>query len=43
MKLTFPATIRKNNRVTIPKEVMKAKKLKEGDIVIVTINERSSV
>ena len=27
----FPATVRKDNRVTIPPEVMKALKLKNGD------------
>jgi len=31
--LRFPATIRKDNRITIPPEVRKALGLKEGDMV----------
>ena len=31
--LGFPATIRKDNRITVPPEVMKALGLKEGDMV----------
>ena len=31
--MSFPATIRKDNRITVPPEVRKALGLKEGDMV----------
>uniref|UniRef100_A0A6M3LZV3 Putative antitoxin family protein n=1 Tax=viral metagenome TaxID=1070528 RepID=A0A6M3LZV3_9ZZZZ len=35
----FPATIRKDNRVTVPPEVRKALGLKEGDLVDLQIKK----
>ena len=31
--MRFPATVRKDNRITVPPEVMKALNLKDGDMV----------
>lgn len=37
--LRFPATIRKDNRITVPPTIMKALKLKKGDRVNLQIRE----
>jgi len=35
----FPATIRKDNRITVPPEVRKALNLKEGDLVNLQVSK----
>ena len=37
--MKFPATIRKDNRITVPPEVRKALNLKEGDLVNLQVSK----